>query len=71
MSFAIDNANAQRYPIGGVRNGATKSAYFTTMYTPNICGNVTYIDKKISGLTFVKEQDPENFAKNEWPAYKS
>ena len=71
MAFSIDHSAAQWNPIGGVRNSAIKSAYFTTMYTPNVCGNVTYINKKINGLTFVKEADPEDFAKNEWPTYKT
>ena len=66
-----ENELARKDTISGNAQGAKKYAYFTTMTTPNVCGNITYINSPVSSISYIKESDPESFAKDEWPRYKS
>lgn len=56
---------------GDTKCDCRKMAFFTNMYAKSIMPvNNSYITKNIEHVTFYDAADPDDFAKNETPAYK-
>lgn len=66
------NQNSQtRYgPIGGSGRGGRKNVYFTNMYAQKLLLG-TKKSATVTNVSYVQPEDMQNFAKNEWPTYRS